>query len=174
VRQTSHPTPYALPGCCRRSTAAPECANRHAVVTAGAAIPEEARQFGRALRRHSEKARDRTSQLSSMMFGQTFGKLPRLLREPPARVRANCYFRLCELCLCASVRTRNGTFNKCLRKPSGKVAQTFGLVSCKPSASCCANLRLRLRKREFASDLLKNISVRAPGAPKFIEYEHGT
>jgi hypothetical protein len=30
-------------------TAAPECADRHAKVTAGAAIPDEARQFGRAL-----------------------------------------------------------------------------------------------------------------------------
>jgi hypothetical protein len=50
VLQTNNPTPYALPGCCRRSypTAAPECANRHAKVIAGAAIPNAERQFGRA------------------------------------------------------------------------------------------------------------------------------
>jgi hypothetical protein len=39
----------------------------------------------------------------------------------------------------------NGTFNRRLRKPSGKVAQTFGLALRRPSASRCANLRLRLR-----------------------------
>jgi hypothetical protein len=114
------------------------------------------------------------------MFGQTFHNLPWLLREPSTIFRTNLYLRLHELCLCARVCTKCGTFHKCLCKPSGTSAQTLGLALCKPSASCCANLRLRLPRRPLSkitptlpNDLVKNTSMQAPGAPEFIEYEHG-
>jgi hypothetical protein len=54
-------------------TAAPERANGHAKIIAGAAIPDAARQFGGAVqgggyRRHSERAWARTPQLSSVVL----------------------------------------------------------------------------------------------------------
>jgi hypothetical protein len=54
-------------------TATPECANRHAKIIAGAAIPDAARQFGGAVqggryKRHSERAWARASQLSSVVL----------------------------------------------------------------------------------------------------------
>ena len=64
VLQTNNPTPFlhcqVAPGGAD-PTAAPERANRHAKVIAGAAIPDAERQFGRAVesggsRRHSERA----------------------------------------------------------------------------------------------------------------------
>jgi hypothetical protein len=99
------------------------------------------------------------------------------LREPSVMVRANLYLRLRELCLCTRLRTKDGTFSKRLREPSGKVAQSFGLALRKSAASCFANLCSRLRKRglipALPSDLVKNTSVQAPGARRFIKHEHG-